>query len=60
MLVKDSDTVKNIKIKIQENEGIQQMQQILLFNGIQLEDEYTLAKYGIENQSVIYIQSEGQ
>lgn len=57
----NSDTVSNVKTKIQENEDIQPNQQILMFDGNQLkDDERTLADYGIENQSVIYLLSAGQ
>ena len=61
LLVKSSDTVNIVKTKIQENEDIQPNQQILMFNGDQLkDDEHTLAYYGIENQSIIYLLSAGQ
>ena len=61
LLVMNSDTVSNVKTKIQENEGIQPDQQILMFNGNQLkDDEHTLADYGIENQSLLYLLSAGQ
>ena len=57
----DSDTVSNLKTKIQENEDIQPNQQILMFYGNQLkDDERTLADYGIENRSMIYLLSAGQ
>ena len=60
LLVMNSDTVSKVKIKIQENEDIQPNQQILMFNGNQLQDdECTLADYGIENQSLIYVLSAG-
>ena len=49
--VKTSDTVASVKSKIQTKEEIPSDQQRLLYGGTQLEDEYRLSNYNIQNES---------
>lgn len=51
--VKSSDTIKKIKFKIQDKQKIAPDQINLLFAGKQLEDNYTLAEYDIQNKSFL-------
>ena len=53
--VEPSDTIENIKEKIQDRKGIPLDQQTLNFNGLQLQDEFTLSDYGICNESTLYL-----
>ena len=51
-----TDCIKNIKTKIEINEGFRPDQQQLIFDGKQLLDYRTISYCGIKNESTLYLE----
>ena len=53
--IKMSDTIRNIKEKIQEIGGIPTERQILMLSGKELQDDFTISDYEIQSESTIMV-----
>ena len=55
LIVEESETIKTVKEKLMEKDGVPVVEQRLVFNGHELEDRETLQHYGITRESTLHV-----
>ena len=60
LVMEPSDTIKNLKLKIQDKEGIPPSQQHLIFRRQELKDHQTLYEYKVTNKSSVHLRLEDE
>ncbi len=53
--VEPTDRIKEVKVKIQDEEGFLLVEQVLVFAGKTLEDENTLQDYNVQKESTLHL-----
>merc|ERR1711908_185161 len=55
MEVSNCESVRILKAKVQQKEGIPLLQQRLIFAGRELEDESPISAYGVQKESILHL-----
>lgn len=55
LIVEDTETIKMVKEKLKEKDGVPVEEQRLVFNSQELEDSKTLRHYGIMREATLHV-----
>ena len=55
IIVESSDTIKNVKVKVKDKDGVPTNEQRLIYGGHELKDDQTLEDYSIQSDATLHL-----
>ena len=55
LIVEEGETIKTVKVKLRDKDGVPVEEQRLVYNNQELEDSKTLQQYGIMREATLHV-----
>ena len=55
IIVEPTDTIKNVKVKVKDKDGVPTNEQRLIYAGHELKDNQTLEDYSIQSEATLHL-----